>query len=37
MARVGVPVLSRTTESLFLENSHSETLHRDMVSVRFVN
>ena len=36
MVRVGVPVLSRTNESLFLKNSHSETLHRGMVSVRFV-
>ena len=36
MVRVGVPVLSRTNESLILENSHSETLHRGMVSVRFV-
>ena len=36
MVRVGVSVLSRTNESLFLKNSHSETLHRGMVSVRFV-
>ena len=30
MARVGDPVMMRTTVSLFVENSHPETLHRDM-------